>query len=343
MPYNAVAGASIARKNSNNSYRPTSSVYEIVSPLTTKFQSELDAVHTRIPTISPPKYIARERMASPCPERLVEGYGAELYPARFESIEPDQHTRRSKEEKSMSPNEPERMYGLAPAVFWIVILLIVSLIAAGVAVGLGIGFSRVRGSGDVSCPTGTSSTIFVHGGGNSSPQTEPVLPSTASPTPTSTKTSGSTVSTTSSSAWNSYTNPGTVDSVILNANMPDISCPDHNNATAAFPFYVNGSSLTYQIHCKTNYNIGSFPSVKDIQVIANVQSLASCIQLCSYYTVQLPQGGPRNYSTGYAAFCTGVYFWQNACYLKSGVVSGVTGGCASGDGAMLVRNGSWSN
>ncbi|MCJ1319740.1 hypothetical protein MMC15_005076 [Xylographa vitiligo] len=372
MPPDAIAGSSssVANTSPEKSYRPPSSVYEIVRPLSTKFQSELDAVHTKIRTIPPRKGIGEDHVASPCSERLAGEYRAELLSPS--PIDPDRHTQYLRIENSLSSTKPERIYGLTPAIFWIVILMIVSLVAAGVAIGLALGLSRVEAAGNarygdnstsrtiyrsslldsrrgvlipmllVVVPPALHSTTLVNADGDPSPETELTLPNTASPTPPYTDTIDGTVSNTSSAAWHSNTNPGTVKNVIFTAPMPNIVCPNDNNATTTFPFYVNGTSLTYQGHCKTNYAIDAFPTFKDIQVVPNVRSLASCIEFYSYYTVQVPHGGPRNYSTGYSAFCTGMYYWQNACYLKSGVVPGVLGASANDDGAILVKNDLWS-
>ncbi|MCJ1282835.1 hypothetical protein MMC26_002161 [Xylographa opegraphella] len=184
MTPNTIAGSSssVADTSPDKSYRPASSVYEVVRPLSTKFKSELDAVHTRIRTIPPPKDIDQDRIASPCSERLAGEYRAELISPLRDGIEHNRHPRYSKEKSSRT--EPERLYGLAPAVFWIVILLMVSLVAAGVAVGLALGLSRVTASDDVRCPTSTVATVFVNADSSLNPQTEPAHLNTASPPPT---------------------------------------------------------------------------------------------------------------------------------------------------------------
>lgn len=86
------------------------------------------------------------------------------------------------------------------------------------------------------------------------------------------------------------------------------------------PYRINGTDLAYTIRCKTDYAGGAAfgnPSVVDLQIFSNVDSLDSCIDACATYSNQVVQ------ATNASASCVAVG-WISAqgwCYLKSGVTS----------------------
>ena len=136
-----------------------------------------------------------------------------------------------------------------------------------------------------------------------------------------------------------FINPGTTNSTHYNYASPIVACPDANNDNITFPYYINGSAFTYTIQCDTDYGI--WGSVRDIQISAGPKTLTECIDLCSTFNIQLPQGSTSGGAVGFSGFCSGIYFGSKACHLKSGLVSGYQGHSGEGHGARLNKAPEW--
>ena len=97
----------------------------------------------------------------------------------------------------------------------------------------------------------------------------------------------------------------------------------------------------YTIQCDTNYGTGN-GGIRDIQIVGGASTLTECIDLCSTYNIQLPQGPAPGEAVGYSGFCSGIFFGGGACYLKSGVSPDIIGHSGQGDGAMLLKSPVWN-
>lgn len=113
----------------------------------------------------------------------------------------------------------------------------------------------------------------------------------------------------------------------------DVTCPDNDtlvytppsNTAQSTSYFLNDTTLTYTIHCNQSYYQSD--DITDIQYIKN-SNLSSCIQSCSMYNIQFPNGGGEY---GFYNLCSGITVTpEGVCQLKEGVEVGAVGANRTG-------------
>lgn len=122
----------------------------------------------------------------------------------------------------------------------------------------------------------------------------------------------------------------------------DVTCPDNDtlvytppsNTVNSTAYFLNDTTLTYTIHCNQTYLQSD--DITDVQYIKN-SNLSSCIQACSIYNLQVPDGGGEY---GFYNLCSGITVTADGvCQLKEGVEIGAVGANKTGgrgQSAMLL-------
>lgn len=229
--------------------------------------------------------------------------------------EPQFHPTPEPDEKTPynSPENPparRRICGVRPLIFWILILVIVLILAAALGAGLGAGLSK-KNSNDEAADSGISTTTIPE---NDDPE------STSRPT--------------ASAAHTTSTSTPSGDDVSCPANDSLVyTPPSHTSSSTAY--FLNSTTLTYTIHCNKTYFQSS--DISDVQYIPN-SNLSSCIQACSVYNIQWPDGGGEY---GFYNLCSGITVTAGGvCQLKQGVENDAAGvnktGGTSGQSAKLL-------
>jgi len=215
--------------------------------------------------------------------------------------------------------ETKDILGLKPKNFWILLVVLIVIVAAAVGGGVGGGlagqkkrYARYR-QGTRSPLTGNSSFPL-----SQSSSTSPLSQTQASTLSATTPTGGisirtSTASSTSSAATSSFSSG-------CNVTDGKIYTPLDTSASNA-PFSINSTTLTYKIHCYTNFaskSSGSNPGISELLRQENINSLDDCITLCAAYNKALA-------NPTLSALCSIPVSSGPAntyCYLQSGNVEG---------------------
>jgi hypothetical protein len=100
---------------------------------------------------------------------------------------------------------------------------------------------------------------------------------------------------------------------------------------AAFnkPFTINGTVVTYRIHCDTNFadkTSGSNPQITKLQQVNNLTTFEECITACAGYNQALINSGNK---PGWGDLCSGVVMRQpdgqpTMCDLDKGMLENAT-------------------
>ncbi|OAA55976.1 hypothetical protein LEL_10977 [Akanthomyces lecanii RCEF 1005] len=136
----------------------------------------------------------------------------------------------------------------------------------------------------------------------------------SAPTPTSTSASTSSSSSISTSATPTVTTS-------CNASDSTFYTP-LNQASSNRPYSINGTTLSYQIHCFKNFaasGSGHNPNINTLEETPNLSTLEACITACASYNLAFAAGNPN---PSYSELCSGVIYVATdtppTCYLNSG-------------------------
>ncbi|KAH8435112.1 uncharacterized protein LDX57_012741 [Aspergillus melleus] len=206
----------------------------------------------------------------------------------------------------------QRICGLTPKIFWILVVALVVILAAGIGAGVGGGLASQKSHADASSLPAESSTA----------PTSTVADISTSSTATAT-TTGETSTSTSSKTYG-LLNSG------CNATDNQYYTPN-NPADDSSPFTVNNRTLKYKIHCYENIpDSMSFnnPQITKLGQLKGLRSLQECIKACATlnYVIANAMGG-ESAEVPFSKLCSGVvYSYQNYiagqpinCDLNSGV------------------------
>lgn len=209
---------------------------------------------------------------------------------------------------TQNTSHSRRTCGLAPMVFWVLILLMINLLATAIGAGLVVGLSKSNNSG-----AGYGNPVLFS-------CTKLIIPLLSIPTAISISTLSS------SSIKEKPTNPPST-STSPSLSNPNLGRPVNDtlkytpasNSASSTAYTVNSTTLTYTIHCgftyKASYNRDGTGNTTDLQYIP-LTNLSTCINLCSIYNIQVPDGGAQY---GFYDLCSGITVTNNeTCQLKSG-------------------------
>ena len=253
--------------------------------------------------------------------------GPEPYHNRYTDF--DQQPSSPHDTSGKLPVERRRICGVTPLIFWILIFAIVVILAAGLGGGLAAGLSSKNS--DKSTESASRSASIRSAGLFNATDTSTTSPQAIIPA--------------SPSGKPAHTASPTPTAQITSAPSPakdQVTCPDNDtlvytppsNTVKSTAYTVNSTTLTYTIYC--NQSFSQSDDISDLQYIEN-SNLTACIQACSIYSTQVPNGGGEY---GYWSLCSGVTVTENGtCELKEGLEVGAAGTTkkgGKGQSAMLL-------